>query len=540
MIGNETHYMLIFTTIINIENIQVASLESRIIRNALTIKRDNSDPDTFRCKDEMNRNRWVEELRALQDQYQKKANASKMEQVLSQLESFMLAHDTCENILPSATVQSVPVLSSPTPSSIHSHYKYSKLQKYGVSTHVTDSQCSSSHLQPTLQAMLKLMSQQTFAVDLLHQAVVVPLKMCVAAIHDKSETTSPTVGRHSDEFASLITSDSTQEYLNSCSGIHSELQSIYQSLAAMMKSLVEGSEQATAIAELLYNSSSISLYKHFLQYASNQYAFGNTLQSGCMSEFRDEVSKSLEPSTFEKINEGIISFMQRTLTHVIHLREMQTVGTEYASWDNAVIIIQEYVTSIDQSLRTCRNSENMAEIRGSFATLEPLLEQILYSDRVFIREGDLLKLCRKKQKLFHFWLFNDYVLYGTQVKSMLSRSYHFHRALKLATCSIQIHVSQSLRYAFEIHSAEKSFIVIASSEEERGAWMHDLTNAIETLQKLNSNSQIASDRCLVAAPLWVNDKECNSCQVCLQVVLFLFRPILHIHLQYLRIRLLKF
>ena len=50
-------------------------------------------------------------------------------------------------------------------------------------------------------------------------------------------------------------------------------------------------------------------------------------------------------------------------------------------------------------------------------------------DRQFLKEGDLIKVCRKSNKTFRFWLFSDYVMYGA--KYVGTDKFEFHRSIKL-------------------------------------------------------------------------------------------------------------
>ena len=65
-----------------------------------------------------------------------------------------------------------------------------------------------------------------------------------------------------------------------------------------------------------------------------------------------------------------------------------------------------------------------------------------------MRNGHLMKICRKKHKRFHFFLFNDALMYGEDNISGLCL---FHRSLPLFTVTIvDIPDSDQLQNAFQI------------------------------------------------------------------------------------------
>ena len=54
--------------------------------------------------------------------------------------------------------------------------------------------------------------------------------------------------------------------------------------------------------------------------------------------------------------------------------------------------------------------------KNNASTHHEVLEDLVKEGRSLIREGDLVKVCRKRNKKFHFWLFNDLFIYGHAVR----------------------------------------------------------------------------------------------------------------------------
>lgn len=141
-----------------------------------------------------------------------------------------------------------------------------------------------------------------------------------------------------------------------------------------------------------------------------------------------------------------------------------------------------------------KNYSKILEIQGQlvsaqvFGAVYPALLDLASRHRIFINEIDLKKVCRKSNKLFRFWLFNDCLIYGCLLES---GQYLFHRKIDLVTCYIMIYKSLVYKYALEVAGAEKSFIVMAKNEYEQMHWMNAVLDAIANLRgspSLNSDS----------------------------------------------------
>lgn len=132
-----------------------------------------------------------------------------------------------------------------------------------------------------------------------------------------------------------------------------------------------------------------------------------------------------------------------------------------------------------------RNHKKVLEIQGQlvsaqvFGAVYPALLDLASRHRIFINEIDLKKVCRKSNKLFRFWLFNDSLIYGCLLES---GQYMFHRKLNLVTCYVTVYKSLVYKYALEVASAEKSFIVMAANEYEQMNWMNSVLDAIANLR----------------------------------------------------------
>eukprot|EP00981_Chlorochromonas_danica_P003873 scaffold735_cov159-Ochromonas_danica.AAC.5 len=124
--------------------------------------------------------------------------------------------------------------------------------------------------------------------------------------------------------------------------------------------------------------------------------------------------------------------------------------------------------------------------------------------RKFLREGPLLKQCRKRYKEFQFWLFSDRLLYGE--KTPLG-TYALNRQINLSKCKLTLlgENDPERQIAFIIESPAKSFKIKTRNEEEKQEWVNIISDAI------NKQRSSQSDNTLVA-PLWKPDANSNQCE----------------------------
>lgn len=124
--------------------------------------------------------------------------------------------------------------------------------------------------------------------------------------------------------------------------------------------------------------------------------------------------------------------------------------------------------------------------------------------------------------------------------------FQLHRKMELADTRVEIitHDLPQMKHAFVIKNLEKSFIVLAESQEERDLWVKDITRVIDlnrpSTRTIRSKSMVeresirvdSKDRNAIAnsimemnaissldtsvetAPIWVHDDASHFCMLC--------------------------
>ncbi|KAH8872369.1 Pleckstrin homology domain-containing family F member 2 [Schistosoma japonicum] len=123
-----------------------------------------------------------------------------------------------------------------------------------------------------------------------------------------------------------------------------------------------------------------------------------------------------------------------------------------------------------------QNVERIFEVEKLFG-FPP--NKLVTTNRVLVGEGVLTKICRRKPKLRHFFLFNDILIYGRiVVNRKVLRNPQF---IDLADSSVKNVVDNGIyRNGFSILSPRKSFTVYASTSEEKIQWMVHLKKCISS------------------------------------------------------------
>eukprot|EP01102_Stenamoeba_stenopodia_P012679 TRINITY_DN402_c0_g2_i4.p1 TRINITY_DN402_c0_g2~~TRINITY_DN402_c0_g2_i4.p1 ORF type:complete len:610 (+),score=94.76 TRINITY_DN402_c0_g2_i4:235-2064(+) len=190
---------------------------------------------------------------------------------------------------------------------------------------------------------------------------------------------------------------------------------------------------------------------------------------------------------------------------------------------------------LDKILFQANEANRVLKLRQSTEKLEALQKRFVGKNvpvlattgRLFLKEGELIKLCRKDEQKRMFWLMSDLLIYGTETAT---GSYKCHRAIVLppnTTKITDLPDKSNLKNAFQIVTQAKSFIVFTPSKQEKTEWLTSFETVIDgtaantnapgtpTADKGKQNALVKSDsESQFVAPVWVQDKEENNCMLC--------------------------
>ncbi|PRP82563.1 serine/threonine-protein kinase sepA-like isoform 2 [Planoprotostelium fungivorum] len=179
----------------------------------------------------------------------------------------------------------------------------------------------------------------------------------------------------------------------------------------------------------------------------------------------------------------------------------------------------------DEDVADRLNFEKILSIQRSF-----------HGTKVYIRDGPLLKVCRKAKKPRWFFLFNDCIIYcstanakkrvalpGTFETSTVLNTrvrFNFHRLMPLTDTRIKsLNDLPEMENAFVFVTPLKSFIVLSDSKEEKEAWLRDVTRCIDKLpQKKNHSSGGTTRSTMTTSPISENSSVINSNTVASSII----------------------
>ena len=152
--------------------------------------------------------------------------------------------------------------------------------------------------------------------------------------------------------------------------------------------------------------------------------------------------------------------------------------------------------------------------------------------REFFKSGELVKRCRRTDKLYAFFLFSDVLVYATKMKAPSAKAkFSFHRMLSLKSLTLKDlpHGVSSrsdglgdAKKAFEISTSEKSFVVLIPRSDvgafvTKESWIKAISDAAQSAQ------EGAGCEAGWKAPVWQSDEACSHCTLCPQKFTFTCR-----------------
>lgn len=258
------------------------------------------------------------------------------------------------------------------------------------------------------------------------------------------------------------------------------------------------------------SSSVVSLFNQYRSYALGLPATLRVLKGDQFAKFYKDAENimSRERNTLEEVFELPCLRLTMYLNFIVDLKNLtEEDHRDFPALQTAFEFVETTHRDISDVIKSKKNFEKLMKIQSSFINFgvgQTFLQNLVTTHRTLIKEDELVKVCRKKNKPFRFWLFNDYLMYGS---SLGSSTFSFNRAIDLNLCSIRLYSGSDLKHAFEIYGAEKSFIVIAPSSSSQQDWFDSIQGAISALRPAETNSSSL-------APLWVPDHDSDACLVC--------------------------
>lgn len=318
-----------------------------------------------------------------------------------------------------------------------------------------------------------------------------------------------------NQIKDVLQSSDLQIFLRAIESLSNQLNEFLNNLEAAASNANWG--DGMIIGTVFTSVLASAIYKQYESYVSGQQAAMRILKGTVFKQFIKDIEDEFNVTTiFPKLDvprngpNRYLEFLEKLM------KKTPNTNPDYKPLESGLATVQKVVANVTEVVRGKCNFEKLLEVQSCFVSIvqDPVVAKLASMDRTFIRQGELKKVCRKENKRFMFWLFNDYLLYATSVGIS---SYSLNHAIPLENISVTTHTSTDCRNAFDLHGVEKSFTVICSSGEELSSWMASLNDAISACKAAKG---IKTPN--VSAAIWVADKHSDQCSVCNAVSFVLF------------------
>jgi hypothetical protein len=171
----------------------------------------------------------------------------------------------------------------------------------------------------------------------------------------------------------------------------------------------------------------------------------------------------------------------------------------------ALAQVEQVATAVNEAIREQENFQKVVDIQKSF---EGNVKTIVADGRLYVRDGTLMKVCKKVPKPRHFFLFSDSLVYA-EVES--EDRFVLRRQMPLSECGVK-DVPDSkgadgalMANGFQVIGTDKSFTVLCATPDEKRAWIEDLAKRC---------GHGHGEQGETAAPVWVPDTHTVNCMTC--------------------------
>jgi len=218
------------------------------------------------------------------------------------------------------------------------------------------------------------------------------------------------------------------------------------------------------------------------------------------------------------IESFLIMPIQRIPRYTLLLKELlkhtPTSHLDHKHLLSAFENMTQLTAKINDEIRIQESRDRVLQIQALFTGKQP---DLVAPNRRFIMEGELTKVCRKEDKAFRFFLFNDLLIYGHPNGY---DQYVLHHQIPIDALFQVVDVDHmGDRHPFQIRSSTKSFMVYTRDPVLKQKWIDAMSVCVEEIHA----SVLASKDDGTVMPIWVQDKDAKECSICSELFTFLNR-----------------
>ncbi|XP_063608585.1 FYVE, RhoGEF and PH domain-containing protein 6-like [Penaeus indicus] len=209
-----------------------------------------------------------------------------------------------------------------------------------------------------------------------------------------------------------------------------------------------------------------------------------------------------------------------------YLKKLPEDGEDYVDTQTALAVVANVAAHANDAMKqgTVLGYEDKNMQGASYELVRP--------GRYLLKEGELMKLCRRGMQPRYFILLSDVLLYTSPMTSGPHGALRLNYELPLEGMRVDTPKAEDFKNEFSVISTSRSFTLQASTAEERDEWIKALREAIEDnasrrstfLQaKMPTYQQPATSTLGKQAPVWIPDYRVTMCQQCTAEFTLTFR-----------------
>jgi hypothetical protein len=187
--------------------------------------------------------------------------------------------------------------------------------------------------------------------------------------------------------------------------------------------------------------------------------------------------------------------------------------------------MEQIAIVINDEIQKAEARAKMLDLQTRFYNLSDFV--LIVPHRQLIKEGELMKVCRKAHKPRQFFMFNDGLIYAEVVVFGAQPSFIFRKFMPIASLKIKdipdtvAKQTDTLSYqnAIIIRSKQKSFVAYATDTMVKQQWLN-VFEQVKSQHETRLNDKDGQD---YEAPVWVPDDATERCLICRTLFTFINR-----------------
>ncbi|EDQ86383.1 uncharacterized protein MONBRDRAFT_28358 [Monosiga brevicollis MX1] len=191
---------------------------------------------------------------------------------------------------------------------------------------------------------------------------------------------------------------------------------------------------------------------------------------------------------------------------------------DYEPAKEALQKILNIASHVNEKIRQTENDIKIKQLERMIPSIN-----VVKPGRMVLKEGQLMKMCRKGPQPRVVILFSDMLLYA-QEQTGLVTTYVAPKTISLREMQVRAKRLPEGLYGVEVKGKQRAFYLCSEEESEQRIWVAEIQKAIEQLlasrrersNRRGSESRPASrgSNFAVEAPIWIPDHDVSMCMVC--------------------------